>query len=448
MLLLALLLVLFQDAAKLGLSLSPPAAAVKTGESISVGVYLRNTGGKPLDLVPPARIQAKLASNASAQSVELVRGKEGGGQHTLAPGETLFVEYALQLPKNMNGRAVLQLERLSAPPVVIEIDDAKAAAAAKAAEDKAAQEKAAGEKAADDKSKSEPVPTGQPPASQPSSSQQAATEPKPASQAVTNADAHSDAPAGDVAQAPPTPIAEHTLQRFSAHEPTYFVVGDRPSSRFQFSFKYQFIDPESPFGSSHPWISSLRFAYTQTSLWDLAGTSQPFTDSSYKPELFVSRERLDDVHIPGVRQFGLQSGFAHESNGRDGDESRSINTFFVQPVFFFGEEKDFNVRFMPKINAYLGTQTGNTDISDYRGFVDFRVVAGWVDGFELAGIGRVGKNFDKGSLQLDATYPLRALGQGTFDLYLQGQYFVGYGESLLTYNESTQSLRFGIGLSR
>jgi phospholipase A1 len=192
----------------------------------------------------------------------------------------------------------------------------------------------------------------------------------------------------------------------------------------------------------------LRFGYTQTSLWDIAGTSQPFTDSSYKPELFVSRDSLEDVHIPGVRQFGLQSGFSHESNGRSGDESRAINTFFVQPVFFLGEEKGFTWRVMPRINAYLGTQTGNTDISDYRGFVDLRVIAGWTDGFEMAALGRIGKDFDKGSLQLDATYPLRALGQGTFDLYLQGQYFIGYGESLVTYNESTQALRFGIGLSR
>ncbi len=446
MFLVALLLFFLQDAAKLGLSLSPPTVAVNTADSVAVGIYFRNTGGKPLDLTVPPRIQAKLASNASTQPIELVRGKDGGGQHTLAPGEALFVDYAVKLPPNMNGRIVLQLEKLSAPPVVIEVDDAKAdAAKAKAAEEKAAETKAAESKAAESTAQGA-VPAQ--PTTQPESQSGAETPPASGVQTVSQANLEPGETPGKAIETPPTPIAEHTQQRFSAHEPVYFVGGDRPTARFQFSFKYQFIDPESPFGASHPWISSLRFAYTQTSLWDIAGTSQPFTDSSYKPELFVSRDKLEDVNLLGAKQFGLQTGFAHESNGRDGDDSRGINTAFVQPVLFYGDEKEFHLRVMPKIYAYLSEGEGNKDIADYRGNVDMRVVVGRIDGFELSALGRLGRDFDKGSLQLDATYPLQALGQGTFDLYLQGQFFTGYGESLLTYNQYTQSLRFGIGLSR
>jgi outer membrane phospholipase A len=332
---------------------------------------------------------------------------------------------------------------------VIEVDDAKADAArgaeAKAAEDKSADAKAAESKAAESNAQGA-VPAQ--PGTRPEA--QSGSQPPPASgaQPVSHANLEPGEAPGKVAETPPIPIVEHTAQRFSAYEPTYFVVGDRPSARFQFSFKYQFIDPESPFGSSHPWISSLRFAYTQTSLWDLAGSSQPFTDSSYRPELFFARDKLDGVNLLGVKQFGLQTGLAHESNGRDGDDSRGINTAYVQPVLFYGEEKEFNLRVMPKIYAYLGGNDGNKDIADYRGFVDMRVIVGKFNGFELSALGRLGRDFDKGSLQFDATYPLQALGQGTFDLYLQCQYFTGYGESLLTYNQSTQSLRVGIGLSR
>jgi outer membrane phospholipase A len=354
----------------------------------------------------------------------------------------------------MNGRIVLQLERLSAPPVVIEVDDAKAEAAAKAAEAKAAEEKAAEAKAAEskapdstttDKNTAESNPAGAVPPPAQSTSQPT---PPSGAQPVAQANLEPGELPGQATEEPPIPIAEHTPQRFSAHEPIYFVVGDRPSARFQFSFKYQFIDPESQWGAKHPFISSLRFAYTQTSLWDLAASSQPFTDSSYKPELFFSIDKLDGVSFFDTKQVGLQAGFAHESNGRDGDDSRGINTLFVEPVLFWGEEKDFHLRVKPKVYVYVSDNEGNKDIADYRGFVDMRVIVGKVDGFELSAMGRLGRDFDKGSLQLDATYPLQALGQGTFDLYLQGQFFTGYGESLLTYNQYTQSLRFGIGLSR
>jgi outer membrane phospholipase A len=437
MLFAALLLTLFQDAAKLSLSLTPPTTAVKTGETVPVGVYMRNTGGKPLDLTPPAKIDAKLASGTSVQPVELVRRGDAGPKGSLAPGETRFVEYALALPPNMTGRAVLQLDRLSAPAVVIEIDTAKAEAAkAEAAKAEAVKAEAARAEAA---RAAEAKPATEPP-SQPAAQQ--------SGQQDAQAGTQSGVPAGELPSEPPRQIAEHAPQRFSPHEPTYFVAGDRPSTRFQFSFKYQFIDPESPFGVDHPWLSSLHLGYTQTSLWDIAASSQPFTDSTYRPELFFSRDRLEGVHLPFVEQFGLQTGFQHESNGRDGDDSRGLNSLYVQPILFFGDKDAFSWRVMPKIYAYIGDKAGNADITDYRGYVDLRVVGGWIHGFEMSALGRLGKDFDRGSLQLDATYPLSALGKGTFDLYLQGQYFVGYGESLLDYNEYSESLRFGIALSR
>jgi outer membrane phospholipase A len=49
---------------------------------------------------------------------------------------------------------------------------------------------------------------------------------------------------------------------------------------------------------------------------------------------------------------------------------------------------------------------------------------------------------------LDLTYPLMRLLAGSFSVYLHAQYFNGYGESLLLYNEKGSSWRLGFALFR
>jgi outer membrane phospholipase A len=197
-----------------------------------------------------------------------------------------------------------------------------------------------------------------------------------------------------------------------------------------------------------PFLGGMFLGYTQTGLWDLEGDSKPFTDTNYRPELAWSQDQLAWLKIPGVAQTGLQAGVQHESNGQDGRQSRSINIAYLRPVFHFGDPKGFEGQIAPKIYAYLPDVEDNPDIAEYRGYCDLRVTAGWADGFQAAATGRLGSDGDHGSLQFDLTYPLRALGDGNLDLYLQVQWFSGYGESLITYDEYTDALRIGIGLVR
>ena len=79
---------------------------------------------------------------------------------------------------------------------------------------------------------------------------------------------------------------------------------------------------------------------------------------------------------------------------------------------------------------------------------DLRVVAGWRGGFQAAFLARLGNDFDKGSLQVDLSYPLQRLAIRDLGMYLHGQFFTGYGESLLEYDESTTSFRLGLSLVR
>ena len=62
----------------------------------------------------------------------------------------------------------------------------------------------------------------------------------------------------------------------------------------------------------------------------------------------------------------LRAGYEHESNGKDGVNSRSINTLFVQPVWRAGFSDGRTFIFAPKVYGYL-EKSDNPDIQNYRG---------------------------------------------------------------------------------
>ena len=255
------------------------------------------------------------------------------------------------------------------------------------------------------------------------------------------------APAGGLDQ-DESALAEFA-RHFSAHEPIYALIGTEPPNvKFQVSFKYAVANPEAPLVRRFPALAGVNVAYTQTSLWDTAESSAPFFDSSYKPELLWSDEQMPALSRPGLYGLGLQFGVQHESNGKGDDESRSLNIVYLRPILTFGDVRDFHVTLAPRAFAYVGGQFGNEDIEDYRGHVDLRATVGWRDGLKLAALARLGDDWDRGSVQLDLTYPLRHVLGGNLDVYLDVQGFYGYGESLLRYDERSSALRVGIAVVR
>lgn len=239
------------------------------------------------------------------------------------------------------------------------------------------------------------------------------------------------------------------IGHFSGYQPMYFVAGPgEPLAKFEYSFKYQLLNSDAPLAKKIPPLGDLYFAYSQISLWEIDKPSAPFLDTSYMPEFFFSDEDIRQVKIPLISQLGLQSGYAHESNGKAGPDSRGVNMFFIRPIATFGDPENFHFYFAPRFFVYLGELDGNPDIARYRGYCQIRAAIGWRQGLELAAMGYVGKNFNKGSLQLDLTYPLRDILDQNFDVYLDAQYFNGYGETLLLYNQRSQIFRIGLALVR
>jgi len=180
-----------------------------------------------------------------------------------------------------------------------------------------------------------------------------------------------DGPTGD-AISPPGDSLSTTGRGVFAHvsyyEPMYFAVGHNgdTNARLQLSFKYRLRIPDDL--RSKAFIDNLYFAYTQTSIWDLSAESRPFRDTTYSPQLFYY---VPDTgwRSPLFTRMGFAAGVAHESNGKGGADSRSINMPFIRPTWEFGDLTANHLTVSPKIYYYFGKES-NPDIADYRGYVE------------------------------------------------------------------------------
>jgi outer membrane phospholipase A len=238
------------------------------------------------------------------------------------------------------------------------------------------------------------------------------------------------------------------LGNISAYEPIYFLVGTDPAkSKFQVSFKYRFFNPDSDLAESQPWVKGFHFGYTQTSFWDLASSSAPFEDTSYKPELYWNSKNIVSSGST-LKGFFIRTGFQHESNGKDGESSRSTNYLYVQPILiFYRGIGGYGLQVAPKIWTYVANDDEtNPDLNDYRGYFDLELKFGKADSWVLAG--SFGWASQGGSAQLDLTYPLHRFLFNALDFYLHIQYANALAESLIDYTERTHALRLGFSIIR
>ncbi len=237
-------------------------------------------------------------------------------------------------------------------------------------------------------------------------------------------------------------------EHVSGYEPMYLIIGTKaPNTKFQISFAYQLLNSDGPLADAVPALKGFNIAYTQTSLWDRGGSSSPFYDTSYKPEFFYAWKNVTHAQPTNWIQLDLQAGLEHESNGKGGTDSRSLAIAYFQPTLTIGRDDGLQLALQPRAWAYMGDLSDNPDIADYMGYVSLRTVVGWKRGLQLSVLGQMGKNANRGSVQLDLTYPTMRF-FGSFSLYLDVQYFNGYAESLLDYNERTDELRVGFALFR
>ena len=367
--------------------LSVPDGAAVAGAPLHADLTILNESDAPLHVELPASLHARLETTRSVAALNLA--PDRSGEFEIAPRQFLKVALRGGVPEGVTETATLTLTGLSTNRVAVQI-----------------------------------------------------TPRDTASNATWNAPAAPAASSGTALIDKPPPLA------VSVYEPVYFIVGGDGglNAKFQISLRFRLFDNRGRLARRLPWIDDLYLSFSQTSLWDLGELSKPFTDSSYRPRLFYANYDLARF-LDGNLRVGLESGFGHESNGKEGDASRSYNMLYARPTLTFGDPDGLRAYFAPLIHNYIAA-SDNPDIDDYRGYVDWLAGIGSKGGLDFWGVLRKGTRSDFGSIELNASYPLSKLSGGDLTGWLMLQYFNGYGESLLDYNRKLDSqLRLGISIA-
>jgi hypothetical protein len=379
-------------AADLATTLVAPTAPVAPGTSIEIALVSLNPGSLDAEFHPPASLTGDLDAGSGSHPVTLQA--IAPAPVMIAPGGFAARRYELHVPTGISGRAILQVTTSSAAILrtVIDVGTAPASVAG---------------------------PTTPP----------------------ENPLAPIEAPVASM-------LSRTFAGRITPNQPIYFIYGGPgPAAKLQFSFDYR-LATFSGGQTSHGNLNTLRFGYTQRSLWDIEARSSPFYDTSYMPELaFNSDALLPKERSPWFTWMGYRAGFLHESNGKSDADSRSMNTFYVRPRFLLGSLDSWLIVALPELQAYLGTLDDNPTIKDYRGYGKMKLYIGRNDGPTLTVAAWSGKRFDHGTVQLDLAVPFRAH-LLNIESFFMAQYFNGYGESLRTFDRKSDAFRVGIGLVR
>ena len=374
-------------------NLLAPMDTATAGGVVRVDLVILNPTSVEIIFETPLTLSARLSSEHQSWPIEL-RGQAGGGAQIAARGFS-YRSFEFTVPPDAHGRLLLEIDRPQAARALIEVP---------------ASEKSA---------------------------------PEPAIVSAPLSNIFPNQPAASAMQ-------RSFAGRFAAHEPVYFIYGaDAPGAKFQFSFKYRLLGDNGRLGDKLPALRGVYIGFTQRSLWDINADSSPFFDTSYMPELMYESQSYLDLGKPGgFQSLGFQAGVRHESNGKDGLESRSLNIAYFRPAVAFGRLDGWNLVLAPRIFTYIADVDNNPDIADYRGFTELTAILGKNNGFALSVTGRLGQGAHKGSMQADLSFPVKFDKLFDFATYVLIQYWNGYGESLREYNKQTSTIRAGLSLVR
>ncbi|MFD1218357.1 phospholipase A [Microbulbifer celer] len=186
--------------------------------------------------------------------------------------------------------------------------------------------------------------------------------------------------------------------------------------------------------------SFMSVAYTNRSFWQAynSDNSSPFRETNHEPELIMTW--LNDWSPFGWQNVANQVAFNHQSNGRSEPLSRSWNRIYANFVF---EKDQYYFALKPWYRIPEDREDDdNPDIEYYLGHFEF---TGGMNAGEHNVSMMLRNNLrseNKGAVELRWSFPMGSRVRG----YIK--YFNGYGESLIDYDESVQTLGIGFELAR
>ncbi len=205
--------------------------------------------------------------------------------------------------------------------------------------------------------------------------------------------------------------------------------------RFEFGMKFRLFQNQENFNK----LSPLYFGYSQKSWWDIAESSAPFKEHNYNPEIFwdFNDTGSEDALLPDeIGTVVDRFGFEHQSNGRDGPQSRSWDRLYAQKTLRLRDDLSLRLKAWQAMNE--GEE--NIDITDYLGNGEVQLTYEPNKDLDVIISSTKGHERSKYNYQLDLVYTMGSW----FNTKFMVSYYDGYGEALASFDEKTRSLRAGI----
>lgn len=224
---------------------------------------------------------------------------------------------------------------------------------------------------------------------------------------------------------------------FGLYKDNYFTVGTeighKPTAtnsdvKFQISLAFRLCN------AVLPWHTYLYLFYTQLTCWNVFEKSLPMRDMNFNPGIGWTKPFFSKGRYVGKMTLIVE----HESNGRDGDESRSWNRVALAGSAVVTDWLMVHAKYwIPIIDS-----ANNADILHYSGLFrwGFNLTSSnkrWQGGISLTK--RKGNIFNWNTV---AEVSWKVDKKANVNLF--AQYYNGYGENLLDYNQFHSRLRVGI----
>lgn len=226
---------------------------------------------------------------------------------------------------------------------------------------------------------------------------------------------------------------------FGLYKDNYFSAGTvfpGTPSRTNSDVKFQVSIAQRLTDSVLPWKTYLFLMYTQKVFWNVFENSMPMRDLNFNPGIGLTKAFFVKGRYSGKMTLMVE----HESNGRDGDASRSWNKISLSGSTLVTPWLLVHAKYwFPIVDGM-----NNKDILYYSGIYQFGAeVSAQNRRFIWSGtlVKRKGLNLN---FNVNLEFAMRLFKQD--NQYLFFQWYNGYGESMLDYKQFHSRLRIGISI--
>ena len=224
---------------------------------------------------------------------------------------------------------------------------------------------------------------------------------------------------------------------FGIFKDNYFALGtslNQKPNEYNSDVKFQISFRQRVTKSILPFHSHLFLSYSQKAMWNIFEESLPFHDLNFNPGLGVQTPIFIKGRLVGSSLIMVE----HESNGRDGEASRSWNKISFAASAFM------NRNLMLHAKAWIPIIDGqqNKDILKYSGI--FQGGAQFISNnrrwvADVTFVKRQGWNFSFNTI-VNLGFRIREKD----NQFLMLHFYDGYGENMLDYNKYHCRLRLGL----